>query len=203
MLAKFSSIINHVMNIHHHESQLFPQCVHGELPERKWIQPGSAPATKIAQILDSTWLRKDVKMLSPCMQTSSVESFHALINQYAPKMHAFSYEGMLCRIYLAALHFNENASRKQAMDRHGNPAFHIHFPRAKQSTGGYSVRKVLVKSTYCKYFSSFQRKKISMFFFKQRKWLQYFTHSTPSTMHTCTVYARLFYVNKQNIPMYF
>ena len=40
MLAKFSSIINHVMNVHRHENRLFPKCAHGELPERKWIQPG-------------------------------------------------------------------------------------------------------------------------------------------------------------------
>ena len=29
MLAKFSSMVNHAMNVHHHDSELFPQCVHG------------------------------------------------------------------------------------------------------------------------------------------------------------------------------
>ncbi|XP_071784227.1 uncharacterized protein [Asterias amurensis] len=87
-------------------------------------------------------------MLSPSMQTSSVEGFHSVINQYAPKMFSFSYEGMLCRIYLAALHFNENTNRAQAMDREGNPAFSIRYPRAKQTTGGYTVRKVLIKATH-------------------------------------------------------
>ncbi|XP_071810030.1 uncharacterized protein [Asterias amurensis] len=112
--------------------------------EKTWsTDPRSASAKKVAAILDSTWTRKDVKMLSP-----SMEGIHSVINQYAPEMFSFSYEGMLCRIYLAALHFNENTNRAQAMDREGNPAFSICYPRAKQTTGGYTVRKVLIKATH-------------------------------------------------------
>ena len=40
MLAKFSSIVNHILNVHHHDSQLFPHCAHGELAERDWLSPG-------------------------------------------------------------------------------------------------------------------------------------------------------------------
>ncbi|XP_033638940.1 uncharacterized protein LOC117299504 [Asterias rubens] len=51
-------------------------------------------------------------------------------------------------MYLAALHFNENTNRAQAMDRGGNPAFSICYPRAKETTGGYTVRKVLIQATH-------------------------------------------------------
>jgi hypothetical protein len=62
-----------------------------------FFNPGSKPAEILQDILNATHVRKDIKMLSPSMQTSSVEAFHSLIIQYAPKMFAFSYEGMWCR----------------------------------------------------------------------------------------------------------
>ena len=40
---------------------------------------------------------KDVGQLSPVGQTSCLESFHARINHYAPKMYHFSYESMETR----------------------------------------------------------------------------------------------------------
>ena len=55
------------------------------------------------------------------------------------------------RIYLAALHYNENAGREQAHRKDGGKSFSISYPRAKLDTGGYSVRKLLVQCTYGMY----------------------------------------------------
>lgn len=43
MLAKWLSVANHIQDVHHHASDLFPRCVHGELNvpgrKKKWLQP--------------------------------------------------------------------------------------------------------------------------------------------------------------------
>ena len=50
------------------------------------------------------------------------------------------------RLALAALHYNENAGRKQAVTKE---RYDILFPKYKK--GGYIVRKVTVDPTYSKY----------------------------------------------------
>ena len=52
------------------------------------------------------------------------------------------------RLALAALHYNENAGRKQAVTRQGEERYDILFPKYKK--GGYVVRKVTVDPTYSK-----------------------------------------------------
>ncbi|KAK5928402.1 hypothetical protein CgunFtcFv8_013468 [Champsocephalus gunnari] len=39
---------------------------------------------------------------------------------------------MLCRLYLAALHYNENAERAQATTSTGNPLYKLQFPKARK-----------------------------------------------------------------------
>lgn len=56
---------------------------------------------------------------------------------------------MFCRITLAALHFNENGMRDQAVTKAGNKRYSIVFPKFKK--GGYTVREVKVDCTYGKY----------------------------------------------------
>jgi hypothetical protein len=44
MLEKWQSVANHVMNVHRHDGDLFPQCQHGRLEgrerQKKWLKPG-------------------------------------------------------------------------------------------------------------------------------------------------------------------
>ena len=47
---------------------------------------------------------------------------------------------------LAALHFNENAGRKQRSNDQGVLQYSIHYPKFKQ--GGYVVRRVLMDPTF-------------------------------------------------------
>lgn len=49
---------------------------------------------------------------------------------------------------LAALHFNENSGRAQAVTKQGSKRYDVTFPKYKK--GGYVVRKVLVNATYGK-----------------------------------------------------
>ena len=52
---------------------------------------------KISEIVQSRYLVTDIGRLSPRHQTSALESFHALIINFAPKSTAFSFTGMKCR----------------------------------------------------------------------------------------------------------
>ncbi|KAL3854303.1 hypothetical protein ACJMK2_013577 [Sinanodonta woodiana] len=61
-------------------------------------------------------------------------------------MLAFSYIGMRNRLHLAALHFNENANRPQAMTNSGTSRYQISFPKYKK--GGYIVKEVKEDCTY-------------------------------------------------------
>ena len=49
---------------------------------------------------------------------------------------------------MAALHFNENSGRGQALTKQGSKCFDVIFPKYKK--GGYVVRKVLANATYGK-----------------------------------------------------
>ncbi|KAG5279121.1 hypothetical protein AALO_G00106330 [Alosa alosa] len=54
---------------------------------------------------------------------------------------------MLCRLYLAAMHFNENAGRTQARTTSGKLRYSLHFPKAKK--GGHTVKPVKSPPTHC------------------------------------------------------
>ncbi|XP_078336234.1 uncharacterized protein LOC144626352 [Crassostrea virginica] len=61
-------------------------------------------------------------------------------------MIGFSYHGMLSRIILAALHFNENALRGQATTIDGRKKYDVIFSKFKKED--YYVREVKVDCTY-------------------------------------------------------
>ena len=42
-------------------------------------------------------LLDDIKKLSPSKQTSSLESYYSIVNNFVPKLLGFSYVGMQCR----------------------------------------------------------------------------------------------------------
>jgi len=50
------------------------------------------------------------------------------------------------RLQLSALHFNENANRKQAVTKKGEERYDIVFPKYKK--GGYIVRKIVQDPSY-------------------------------------------------------
>ncbi|KAL3873816.1 hypothetical protein ACJMK2_028655 [Sinanodonta woodiana] len=149
-VAKWHSVANHVQNRHTHANCLFPSCLHDCQPEAnahyKWLQSGTKACVKIEEVVLNQRLAKDIKKLSPIHQTSNLESFHSVVNHFAPKMLAFSYIGMRNRLHLAALHFNENANRPQAMTNSGTSRYQISFPKYKK--GGYIVKEVKEDCTY-------------------------------------------------------
>ncbi|CAC5423950.1 unnamed protein product [Mytilus coruscus] len=109
-IHKWTSISNHIINKHVHESDLFQQCIHGELEEqRAWLKQGFRSHKLVLEVIESKYLLNDLKKRSPLHKTYGLEVFHSLVNQYAMK----------ARIYIAALHYNENGNRQQAVTKAG------------------------------------------------------------------------------------
>ncbi|XP_062615668.1 uncharacterized protein LOC134277345, partial [Saccostrea cucullata] len=152
IVAKWESVIQHLQNIHNnHPNALFRRCLHDPLEEDdereiEWLNPTSKAFEQLEKILLNKTLLKDISRLSSQEQTSSLEAFHSLILHFAPKNTAFSYLGMLCRLYLAGLHNNENSERDQMFTRQGEPCFTIRYPKGRK--GQAVVRPDKTKPTY-------------------------------------------------------
>ena len=58
------------------------------------IRIGSVVYEKVSKALKKKRLTKGIQQASPIAQTSCLEGFHSVLNQFAPKMIAFSYPGI-------------------------------------------------------------------------------------------------------------
>ncbi|XP_028414075.1 uncharacterized protein LOC114537143 [Dendronephthya gigantea] len=145
--AKFSSFFSHVVNKHKNlKNPLFNKCAHeDEIQPRKWLDEDSVAYEKMVGALTNTRLMNGIKKASPVSQTSCLEGFHSVLNQFSPKMIGYSYPGMFCRHALAVIHFNENLNRKNGM-KDGVDQVHVIYPKFKN--GEAVVRDVKVEQTF-------------------------------------------------------
>ncbi|XP_040073632.1 uncharacterized protein LOC120846066 [Ixodes scapularis] len=111
---------------------VYPRCMHKDLGEKQWIAPGSAAHKKLKAIATAPLFLKNVRQLSPHVQTYGLESFHSVLNRFAPKSTVFSYECMAARTMIAIMHFNENSARLQAETREGHKQWHVKAPKARK-----------------------------------------------------------------------
>ncbi|KAH9384176.1 hypothetical protein HPB48_026169 [Haemaphysalis longicornis] len=153
-VAVWRSILNHVQDIYDGHSELYRTCQHGQLQPRKWIYPGTDAYDKLRSIVSTKRLLDDIRQVSPNFQTSGVESFHAIINRFAPKALSFSSAGMEARCTLAALHYNENAGREQVVTKAGEPRWQLNMPKA--GTGDCTVVAIKKPPTYSAYILAFK-----------------------------------------------
>nr|XP_022294456.1 uncharacterized protein LOC111104677 [Crassostrea virginica] len=123
---KWSSLVEHVTNRHEN-------CHHGVLNgERQWLREGSRAHKLFRDVVESKFLLKDIGKLSPLHQTYGLEVFHSVVNTFAPKSTHFFYPAMLARLSVAALHFNQNGHRNQAVTKAGELQWHISYPKGKK-----------------------------------------------------------------------
>ncbi|KAM9394172.1 uncharacterized protein KZ484_005250 isoform 1-T1 [Pholidichthys leucotaenia] len=150
IVAKWQSLGNHIQNKHSNHGPLFPACLHDDpgtqTKPKKWLKPSTKGCEKVVDMINKTRVLRDVRKLSPGQQTSNVEAFHSLIIRFAPKSVHFSFLGMLTRLCLAAMHYNENAGRKQAKNRDGELVFIIRYPKFKN--GRYTLQAKKVHPTF-------------------------------------------------------
>ncbi|XP_062579418.1 uncharacterized protein LOC134241368 [Saccostrea cucullata] len=130
---KWKSISNHLINVHEHDSEVFPRCEHGQLIEpRDWMQQGSRYHKMVKDVVESPYLLRDLPKLSPVYQTYGLEVFHSVVNHFAPKSTHFFYMPMLARLCIAAFHYNENGTRRQSITREGELQWSVSYPKAKK-----------------------------------------------------------------------
>ncbi|XP_026100436.1 uncharacterized protein LOC113071285 isoform X1 [Carassius auratus] len=150
MEAKWRSLVNHIQDIHDHDTPAFSSCAHGPLDgdqrNKEWLDPGSLAAVKLENIIMRTALLKDVRQLSPQHQTFSLEAYHSLILHFAPKHTGFSYLGMYSRLLLAALHYNHNANRETARRSDGTEKYCVRYPRFRK--GAHVVLPIKEAASY-------------------------------------------------------
>ena len=108
---KWLSLNNHIHDQHTNHGKLYKKCTHGRL-RRKWfkhskcnacsirirfikIHIDSKASEKVTAAITNTYLCNNITKLSTHYQTSTLEAFHSLIIQFAPKDTAYSYNGML------------------------------------------------------------------------------------------------------------
>ncbi|XP_063043320.1 uncharacterized protein LOC134437731 [Engraulis encrasicolus] len=150
MEAKWTSLVNHVQDIHEHDTPAFPTCAHphleGEHRDKEWLEPGSPEAIKLENLVTKPGFLRDVRQLSPKHQTYSLEAFHSLVIHFAPKHTGFSFLAMYSRLLLAAIHFNYNGNREQARGSNGEELFAVQYPRFRK--GECVVRPIKEKASY-------------------------------------------------------
>ncbi|KAL3885640.1 hypothetical protein ACJMK2_025690 [Sinanodonta woodiana] len=133
---KWSSILNHVANIHRGHGDKFLQCEHEQLDNREWIKYGSKAHTEVEKVVKGRLLATDIRnSQSPAEQTSGLESFHRVICFFAPKTLHFFHAQMEAMLYLATLHFNENVNRVQAVTLDGSHQYRVSFPKGRKGEG--------------------------------------------------------------------
>ncbi|XP_068670428.1 uncharacterized protein [Montipora foliosa] len=148
ILAKFKAFLYHIINQNKDlPNQIFNKCAHGIITTpHLWMTKGSIAYEKLVEALTQNSLLKGIKQASPVAQTSYLEGYHSVVNQFAPKMLAYSYLGMLCRTILAAIHFNYNLKREPKVDKQGKPKLKVTYPKFK--LGEATVREVRVALIY-------------------------------------------------------
>ncbi|XP_070384925.1 uncharacterized protein [Dermacentor albipictus] len=133
LVATWTSLLNHIADIHDGHGNPYPRCLHGPSSRVSWLKIDSPAHKQVRAIVMAPVLLKDIRQLSPDTQTYSLESFHSVLNGYAPKSTAYTYEGMKARTLIAALHFNENANKEQATTKDGTQQWHSKTSKARHS----------------------------------------------------------------------
>ncbi|XP_031551765.1 uncharacterized protein LOC116289030 [Actinia tenebrosa] len=145
--AKFKSYLSHIVNKHKDlDETIFNRCSHGDIPQRQWLEEDTPVYDKVRTALTKASLVKGIKKASPVCQTSCLEGFHSVVNQYCPKMIGYSYQGMYCRHIIAATHFNHNLQRKVKTSEDGSEKVTIVYPKFRN--GEATVRSVRVQPNY-------------------------------------------------------
>lgn len=140
-VAKWTSVANHLQNVHTHENALFPRCLHGPVvgeEARQWLKPSTAACEKLTAILLTPRFLKDVAKISPQNHISQMKTFHSLVTGFSPKNVGFSLTGMLARLQVAALHYNENATLSHSSAATGGLRYAVEYPKYKH--GDYTLR---------------------------------------------------------------
>ncbi|CAB3991552.1 Hypothetical predicted protein [Paramuricea clavata] len=139
---------NHVVDKHENlDNPVFNKCGHKDIIQpRNWLDKDSIACEKTCSTLTNKRLKKGIMKASPVEQTSCLEGFYFVLNQFSPKMIGYSYRGMFCRHVIAIIHFNKNLSREKRT-KDGIEQYNVIYP--KFMNGEAVVRKGFSEAKLC------------------------------------------------------
>nr|XP_037283407.1 uncharacterized protein LOC119176298 isoform X1 [Rhipicephalus microplus] len=146
LISMWRSLLNHVCDKHDGHDGSYTKCLHDHLEDRQWMNSTSRAFHELKIIVDNPLLLRDIRWLSPEVQTFSLESFYSVLNSFAPKSNTFSEDSMQARTWLAFLHFNENVGRQQALTSGERGAMEIKSSKARR--GHFTVAPVKEEPSY-------------------------------------------------------
>jgi hypothetical protein len=137
----------HIQNKHEWTGySKFHKCEHPPFkknPKRKkvWIKAESDAFKTLQDIVLSKSLLRDLKRLTNCSHTGTLEVYHALYNKWLPKRKHFSYQGMITKSQLAALGFNKGANLNQAQTADGEKRYNVCFSKITKTWSAKPVKE--------------------------------------------------------------
>ena len=95
LVAKWISIVHHVVNVHSWQDRHFQSCEHGPLDDaqcrKKWLKPNGRAHLALKNVVLNNALLRDIPKLSSFCHTGMLEVFHSLLTKYCPKRQHFSF----------------------------------------------------------------------------------------------------------------
>ena len=105
LVAKWSSIVHHIVNVHTWQDDHFSSCQHESLDNAqrrtKWLKPNGRAHLALQKVVLKETLLRDIAKLSSFCHTGMLEVFHSLLTKYCPKRQHFSFMGMSIRTELS------------------------------------------------------------------------------------------------------
>ena len=116
MKEMWMSLLHHIKNTHSWTAgaELYSKCNHPAYTSEEehttpWLAEGSEAFTLAQKTILDRRLLRDLESVTQCIHTGELESIHSLFLKYAPKRKAFSREGIMARLHLAAIDHNTHS----------------------------------------------------------------------------------------------
>uniref|UniRef100_A0A6I8PVW7 Uncharacterized protein n=2 Tax=Xenopus tropicalis TaxID=8364 RepID=A0A6I8PVW7_XENTR len=145
LMEKWLSLLYHVIGVHEWETgKLYHKCEHEDLTDvvekrHLWIKKDSFAHRKLAEIMHSRSVTKDIPHLSQYCQNGEINFYHSNTLKYRPKQNRFFMGGMTARTQLAAIDHNQNIQRqrihmvKDKSQAEGNQHPHLGYSKIKKN----------------------------------------------------------------------
>ena len=98
LIAKWTSIVHHIVNVHKWDGDHFSHSDHEPIDDihgrKKWLTLNGPAHQALKGIVTKPNLVRDIAKLNAFCHTGQLEVFHSLLNKYCPKRQHFFYVGM-------------------------------------------------------------------------------------------------------------
>ena len=126
IVSMWKSLLYHCSNRHSFKSlKHYQKCDHkpytsAQSRKKKWIKTRTEAYEELEKIVNDAKTLTDIPKLAGADHTGNIEVFNSVLLSYAPKRIEFDHHVMDARVKLAAIDFNENINRPNAVIKKPN-----------------------------------------------------------------------------------